>query len=166
MRLMRLAIPATAALLALGAPPASLGDAGLESTVPAAGEELTTPPDEVILVFDGELSPDGSTFTVTDAGGTTVGRGELDLGVPDRNELRGTVDIRRPGTYEVDWTAVAADGHREAGEFTFSLAEDVAPGSPDTALAPVEAGVLAQLGAVLVLAAAGIGLRRARRGVP
>lgn len=165
MRMMRLAIPAAVALLALGPPPISLGHAGLESSIPAVDEELTIPPDEVVLVFDHELSPDGSTFTVTDPGAATVGRGELDLGVPDRNELRGTVDISRPGIYEVAWTAVAADGHREAGEFSFSLAGEGAPGSPDTALAPLEASMLAQIGALLVLAGAGIGLRRARRGV-
>jgi copper resistance protein C len=163
MRLKRLAHPAAVAgLAALAAltPPVALGHADLESSMPESGATLSTAPTEVALVFGGELVPDGSGFTVTDADGRTVGSGELDLAVAERNELRGPVTITRPGTFTVAWTSVAADGHRETGAFTFTYGTP----APDTA-APVPTGgpATAALGSLLVLLAAAMLVRRRAR---
>ena len=157
-RLVGLARHAGAAgLVAVAAmtPTAALGHAGLESSTPASGATLITAPTEVALVFAGELVPDGSGFTVTDDEGRTVGTGELDLAVAERNEIRGRVTIGRPGTFTVAWTSVAADGHREAGEFTFTYGA----AAPDTA-ARAPAGSTTAIGSVLLLVAAALFLRR------
>lgn len=167
MRFARRAVPATLALAACALTPLiALAHASLVSSTPAADAELPTPPDEVVLVFDGELVSDGTGFTVTDSGGTSVGDGSLDLTVADRNEMRGATSIAEPGTYVIAWTSVAADGHEEAGAYEFSVITSNT-GSPDTAV-DAERGTTVGIGAVLLVMAAALGLRRhARRaGAP
>ncbi len=136
-------LPALALALALLAPAPAAAHAPLASTTPADGEELTSPPDEVVMIFDGELDPESSGFVVTDADGTEVGTGEVDLDVAERNEIRGAVDITDPGDYTVAWTSAAADGHPEEGTFSFSVVDPDGAGgsqdSPNTA-APAPAG--------------------------
>ena len=160
MRCMRFAIGAASALAVAMTPMAALAHSALVSTSPAAGETLTVPPDAVTLVFDGELGPDGTGFTVTDPDGVVVGEGELDLTVADRNQVAGRVEITEPGTYSVVWKAVAADGHEEEGEFVFTVPAVAA--APDTAM-PAAAHLPAALGAILLLIAIQLGLRRVRR---
>ncbi|MGH2384050.1 MAG: copper resistance CopC family protein [Candidatus Limnocylindria bacterium] len=160
MRFTRLAIPATFALACVLAPMTVLAHAGLISSTPAGGAEVATPPDEVVLVFSGELAPDGTGFTVTDADGTTVGVGSLDLTVADRDEVRGTPTISNPGVYAVAWTSVAADGHEGAGSFEFRVISST--GSPDTAV-NAEHGTTAGIGAALLLVAVALGFRRLGR---
>ena len=163
----RRALAVAIALMLAAVPAITFGHAELVSTTPAAGAVLPARPTEVALAFDGELSPDGSAFTVTDAIGTIVGAGDLDLTVADRNELRGPVTIDELGTYTVAWTAVSADGHAEHGEFAFDYAAPL-PGrpSPDTA-APGweqgEAGVGVSAVGVLALIAAVAAAMRSRR---
>ena len=163
MRSTRLA-GAVLALAAVMTPVAALAHAGLVSSTPAADETLATPPDAVTLVFEGELAPDGTGFTMADAVGVVVGEGELDLTVAERNEVRGRVEITEPGTYMVAWTAVAADGHEEEGDFVFSVATAAEP--PDTAATPPDPEQPFALGAMLLLIAVGICVWRVRRAVP
>lgn len=131
--------------------------AHLETSAPAAGENLDEAPDEVVLTFDDELNPDGSSFTVTDADGTEVGSGEVDLDVADRSEMRGDVAIDEPGLYTVTWTIVGSDGHEVTGEFSFGFQSDdpVPTGeAPNTALlAPVDAGHVVLAGILALVAA-------------
>ncbi|MGQ0606914.1 MAG: copper resistance CopC family protein [Chloroflexota bacterium] len=158
MRFTRLATPAIiAGACALLSPMSVLAHAGLVSSTPAADAELTMSPDEVILVFSGELAPNGSGFTVTDSDGTTVGDGSLDLTVADRNEMRGATSLAEPGSYFVAWTLVAADGHQESGAFGFSVTSSA--GTPDTAMS-AQGEATAGIGAVMLLIAAALGLRR------
>jgi methionine-rich copper-binding protein CopC len=164
MRLMHLAIGTLLGMAGALIPLGALAHSGLVSSSPAADALLNTPPDEVVLTFDGELSPDGTSFTVTDANGGIVGEGELDLTVADRSEVRGAANIVEPGVFTVAWTSVAADGHAETGEFTFSVAPATATNAPDTAATPSHGPVPAALGVVLVAVGAAIALRRARRG--
>jgi copper resistance protein C len=146
-------------------PIATLAHAELASSTPAAGAMLSEPPDEVTLVFDGELVPDRTGFTVTDPTGATVGEGGLDLAVAERNEIAGPVTIADAGVYTVAWTSVAADGHEEAGEFTFTVGSEPETGdSPDTAL-PAPSSEVPALGASFLLAAVAVAMRRARRAV-
>ena len=160
MRFTRLATPATIAVACALSPMSVLAHAGLVSSTPAADAELAMPPDEVVLVFGGELAPDGTGFTVTDSGGTTVGDGSLNLTVADRNEMRGATSIAEPGTYVVAWTSVAADGHEESGSFEFSVTSSA--GTPDTAMS-AHGGASVGIGAVMMLTAVAVGLRRLAR---
>ena len=176
--MLRIALPLAVAGVALMAPASVSAHAELVSTSPADGQDLDTAPTEVAIVFDGELDPDGSEFVVNDAGGGQVGEGGVDLDVAERNEMRGAVTITEPGTYTVAWTAVAADGHTESGEFTFSFQADVAAAiaaasaaaaaagdAPNTATSqPTGTGLALTLGGLALLVAAGaLTLRRAVR---
>ncbi|MGH2445003.1 MAG: copper resistance CopC family protein [Candidatus Limnocylindria bacterium] len=150
------------AVIALAFPIAALAHAGLATTSPEDRERLDNPPNEVVLIFEGELDPDGSGFVVTDADGADVGTGTLDLEVADRNELRGQVSIEADGAYTVAWTSRAADGHEEAGEFSFIVGgSDTA--APNTAVPAPNDGwppALVVIGALLVVFAALIVARR------
>ena len=163
MRSARLSIVAALALALAGAimPRTAIAHAELVSSSPAAGETLTIAPEAVTIVFDGELVPDGSGFTVTDPSGDTVGQGELDLTIADRNQLIGLIEIGDPGTYAVAWTAVSADGHEEEGDFAFSVVAAAEP--PNTAAASAHPDVPGGLGPILLLAAVVIGVKRTRR---
>lgn len=163
MRILRPAIPMAVASLIAIAPGGALAHSPLVSSTPSADAELAAPPDEVALVFDAELSPDGTGFTVTDAKGTIVGTGELDLAVADRNEVRGPVEIALPGRFDVAWVAVALDGHEEAGAFGFTVGEPAQEQTPDTAVARASAPSSLLLGAIFVLLAIAGGARHARK---
>lgn len=158
--------------LVLGAVPAvAAAHVELESSSPAAGANLDAAPTEVTLTFDGELDPDGSSFTVVDHHGEEVGGGGVDLDVADRNVLTGPVTIGEPGVYTVEWTVLGVDGHEISGEFSFGYAtdEEIPEGesdghgheSPDTAMGPSRTGSpLSGVGLALLGLAAVLGLRR------
>lgn len=148
------------ALVGAAWPQVAHAHAELVSSSPAAGAVVATRPESVTIVFDGELLPDGTGFTVSDSSGGVVGAGELDLTVGDRNQLSGRVEIDVQGTYRVAWTAVSADGHEEEGDFVFSVA---GPAEPPNTAAARRPDVPAALGPLLLLAALLIGVRLARR---
>lgn len=173
MRLSRVAASAVAALAVVAVPAVVAAHAELELSSPAAGANLDTAPGDVVLTFSGELGPD-SRFVVTDADGTTVGEGELDLDVADRNVISGTVDITDPGVYTVAWTAVSVDGHPEEGSFEFGFQADAAEpaadgvhhdgeaASPDTAMpSPTGPDGAVLAGLLLVVGGASLAVRRA-----
>lgn len=159
-RTLRMLPVAVGALLVSAAPVAA--HAELVSVEPAADAELETPPDEVVIVFSGELDPEASSFVVTDADGTEVGRGGVDLEVAERSEMRGPVQIGGPGTYTVAWSVAAADGHPDEGTYAFVVVEEgsQAQEAPDTALLPQSASPLHLVGLVLLGGAAAATLRR------
>lgn len=157
-------LPACAAIvlvLAILAPAPVAGHAELVSTTPGDGAELDRPPHEIVLVFDAEIDPEASEFTVTDATGAEVGRGEVDLTVAERNVMRGAVRIDGPAQLTVAWSAAAADGHAAEGTFGFSIVGADADANPDTALPAPASPPLVLLGLVLLGAAF-----LARRTVP
>ena len=127
------------------------------SSTPADGATLDAPPDEVRIVFSGELDPEASSFVVTDANGEEVGAGEVDLEISERNELAGVVEIDGPGTFTVAWSIAAADGHPDEGSFSFTIADpEASPAeSPDTATATPGSSVpLQAIGGVLLVGGA------------
>ena len=148
-------------LLALA--PAASAHAELADASPEPGSELDEAPPEIRVSFTGELDPEASGFVLTGPDGKELATGVVDLEVAERNELHAPVAITEPGTYTVEWTAVAADGHPEEGSFTFGYrSETVEQETPDTALR--RPGMLApMLGALMLGLAAMIGLVRSRR---
>jgi copper resistance protein C len=146
-----------AALLA-AVPGIAAAHAELDSSTPAAGENLDSAPTEVTLTFDDELDPDGSSFTVVDSDGLEVGIGEVDLTVADRNVLAGEVTITDAGVYTVEYTVVGDDGHEVSGTISFGYNADEAipePEAPNTAL-PTPSLPLAPLVGWLLIALAGV----------
>ncbi|MCV0403608.1 MAG: copper resistance protein CopC [Chloroflexi bacterium] len=150
-----------ALVAAIASPPVALAHVELESSTPADGATLTEAPAEVRLVFSGELSPDGTALTVTDESGATVGGGELDLEIAERNEVAGAVEIAESGSYRVAWSAASLDGHVEEGVLTFTVELESDSESPDTAVGADDGrNALVILGLALLLVGLGLGRRR------
>lgn len=169
----RLILAATLAGALLALPAVASAHAPLESSTPKAGERLDTAPTTVTLTFGGELDPDGSSFSVKAADGTTVGTGEIDLSVADRNVLSGDVSITDAGVYTVDWISKSIDGATLKGEFSFAFNTDAKiPGAtggedddedhdaPNTALPAPQPPLMGVAGLLLLAAAGGLVLRR------
>lgn len=152
---------AAALVAALGAPWVVLAHAELESSTPADGATLTEAPTEIRLVFDGELIPNGTSLTVTDASGSVVAEGELDLDVAERNEVAAALQVTRSGTYSVAWSAASLDGHVEEGVLAFTIEPAAEAEPPDTAIEADDGRALLILG--LALIAITLALVRRRR---
>jgi methionine-rich copper-binding protein CopC len=165
MRLRSLLAAVSIAALLAAVPGVAAAHAELESSTPAAGENVDTAPTEVTLTFGDELDPDGSSFTLVDADGHEVGSGEVDLTVADRNVLAGEVTITEPGVYTVEYTVVGHDGHEVSGTISFGYNADEAiprptEEAPNTAV-PGRSLPLAALAGWLLAALAGVvGIRR------
>jgi len=133
----------------------------LVTSEPAAGAVLDAPPQEVVLTFSGELTPD-SGFILFSPADDEVGTGALDLTVADRNVLRGDGVDAGEGSYTVLWNAVGADGHPLEGTLTWTVGSAE---QPNTALARTPWTALAGL-ALLTAAVAGVMIQRAARRSP
>jgi methionine-rich copper-binding protein CopC len=111
-----------ATTLGLSAAIGGVADAHVQvvSTTPAAGATAKASLPAVKVLFNGPVR--SGTLRVTGPGGAVASTG---VGGRDpRNIKRLMVALRRglhSGIYTARWTAVAADGHRESGSFTFRL---------------------------------------------
>jgi methionine-rich copper-binding protein CopC len=141
-------------------PTLALGHTELAASDPADGSTVTEPPDEVVLTFEGEVG-EGSSFGVIGPDGEAAGQGELDLEVADRNTLRGEVTVTEPGAYRVVWSVVGEDEHPVEGEVTFTYDPEGEVPAPNTALPAGTGSPATLIGALLVVLAVSIPVRRA-----
>jgi methionine-rich copper-binding protein CopC len=87
---------------------------------PGAGATVSSPA-QVRILFDGPLEPSFTTLSVTDASGKQVNveKASIDPQQP------ATVSVALPalvaGHYTVHWAAVASDGHRTHGDYSFDV---------------------------------------------
>ena len=102
-------------------PMAAWGHAFPEHTMPAAGARLDAAPVEVEIRFDRRLEVAFSSIRVRDAQGRRVDRKDVRLAPEDQRTLRVGLPRLAPGTYRVQWTAVALDGHRTQGDYRFTI---------------------------------------------
>ena len=142
----------------------------LVTSSPGAGANLSTAPTKVSITFDDELDPDLSSFTVTGPGSATVGSGEVDLTVADRNVMIGSVTITAPGVYSVTYEVAGVDGHQLEGSFSFgyqattTIPDPASDEGPDTAMSePQPRTGMFLLGAMFLLASVTIAARRLGR---
>ncbi|WP_250475372.1 copper resistance protein CopC [Caballeronia sp. GAFFF1] len=87
---------------------------------PGAGATVAAPP-RIRIVFDGPLEPAFSTLTVTDASGKQVNteKSKVDAQQPSIATL--ALPALPAGRYTVHWAAVADDGHRTHGDYSFEV---------------------------------------------
>jgi methionine-rich copper-binding protein CopC len=88
---------------------------------PGAGASVESP-SSVRIVFSGSLEPDFSSLTVTDASGKQVNSAKAQV---DANHP-GVIAVALPkslpaGRYTVHLAAVASDGHRTQGDYSFNV---------------------------------------------
>ena len=168
----RIMVSAAFAAVLLAVPALATAHAPLTGSSPKAGDNLDTAPTNVTLTFKSELDPDGSSFTVSDPGGTKIATGSVDLTVADRNVMTADVSIATPGVYTVSYVSKSIDGAVLNGTFSFGYKTDAsipaATGgdddddhAPDTAIdAPAPLAPLAAIGLLLVLGAVTLAARR------
>lgn len=134
-----------AALLGL-AGPASAHDAA-ESSSPAAGATVATPPETVSVTFNNNPLGLGSEISVKDATGVEWADGALEIvdNVASQ-KLRGGAPA---GAYTVTWRVASSDAHPIEGTFGFTVtaaASGAAPTPGSTSAAAVPSMATAQPG--------------------
>lgn len=88
---------------------------------PAPDDTLATAPQAVRLWFSHPVEADFSRIEVTNSGGQRVDNKDVARDADDAKALRVTLPTLTSGKYQVNWTAVSADGHRVKGTFSFSV---------------------------------------------
>ena len=89
--------------------------------VPAAGSTVPSSQNAVAIDFDDGLESEFSAITVTDARGMSVTSGKAVVDPSNAKHMWVALNALMPGVYTVTWVAVAADGHRTQGEYTFTV---------------------------------------------
>jgi copper transport protein len=138
----------------------------LESSVPAAGEVVSTAPERFELRFSGPVNHALSSLVLVIPSGDSVSLA-LESVADDERMLVGSVPELAGGEYLVVWKTVSADGHPVSGEFGFTYvgavaATDAPAEASETDTSPSEpvpsAGIvlLAGLGMACLLGFAGL----------
>jgi copper transport protein len=110
---------ALACLVALAFPGAAFGHASLEQTQPGFRQRVETPPKQIVLRFDQQVSVlPGSISVLTPGGRDVAGPAHV---IPSLRELVAPVPALPRGPYTVRWKAVSNDGHVVSGVYTFGV---------------------------------------------
>jgi methionine-rich copper-binding protein CopC len=91
-----------------------------KTEVPAA-DAVVSAPSEVSIVFDDALEPAFSTLSVSDIQGHAVSAAKADIDAATHKSMRLPLPALAPGVYQVNWVAVAVDGHRTKGSYRFTV---------------------------------------------
>ncbi|AJZ56290.1 copper resistance CopC family protein [Paraburkholderia fungorum] len=88
---------------------------------PAAGATVSAATRKVAIEFDDALEPAFSSIVVTDAHGKPVTDCKSAVDTGNRKLMKVALASLAPGIYTVAWIAVADDGHRTHGHYTFTV---------------------------------------------
>lgn len=94
----------------------------LQSSTPAAGEDLSIVPSEIELIFSQALR-DQSQISLAKPNFEFVGGLSVQITGEDRNVLQATLPRLTPGVYTVHWVSIAEDGDMLRGSYSFSVKE-------------------------------------------
>lgn len=127
----RLAAIATGLLLILLLPTAVLAHAELETSTPAADSMVDGPfADPIVMTFsEGVVGASGAKLRDSASGDEIAATSEID---GDTMTLTPDEPLAE-GEYEVEWTAIADDGHIERGTILFTV---VAAATPEPTASP------------------------------
>lgn len=109
------------AALALGMTQLAHAHAYPTHQVPSAGATVEASQKDVAIDFDDGLEPAFSSITVTDAQGKPVTSDKSTVDASNKKHMSVALNALTPGVYSVAWVAVAADGHRTQGHYTFTV---------------------------------------------
>jgi methionine-rich copper-binding protein CopC len=126
-----------AALLGFSAP-ASAHDSA-ESSSPAQGATVATPPEQVSVTFSNDPLGIGAQFSVKDSTGAEWADGAV--GIVDNVASQKLKAGAPAGQYTVTWRVVSSDSHPIEGTFGFTAAAAAAGASPSDASTTAPAGV-------------------------
>ncbi|PTB17018.1 copper resistance protein [Trinickia symbiotica] len=91
-----------------------------QTQTPPAGAEVAAPPN-VTIVFDGTLEPTFSSLTVSNSTGKQVNTAKSAIDPNDKKSISVAPPALPPDKYTVYWVAVASDGHRTHGDYSFRV---------------------------------------------
>ena len=149
MRRAAIAIAVVAALLVAG--PAAAHSLP-QSSQPAAGAVLESPPTVVTITFGEDPDHVLSTIQVLDAGGHVVSSGKAVVAPDDPLTLSVGLMPLGPGVYTVAWRTVSAvDGHSASGSFAFGVGAAPGIGGPGASPITPDATVAASPSAIAIL---------------
>jgi methionine-rich copper-binding protein CopC len=92
-----------------------------EHSEPEVGETITVSPSRVRIWFDGALEPVFSNLLVQNTNGQQIDKADSHVDASDPTLLEVSLPPLPHGTYRVIWNAVARDGHRTTGDYTFTI---------------------------------------------
>ncbi|RQS23089.1 copper resistance protein CopC [Burkholderia sp. Bp8992] len=87
---------------------------------PSAGAEVVAPT-RVAIEFDGPLEPAFSSLNVSNANGQQVNTAKAEVDPNNTKSMHVSLPTLPPDTYTVHWVAVASDGHRTHGDYSFKV---------------------------------------------
>jgi copper resistance protein C len=87
---------------------------------PGAGSTVPLATKEIAIDFDDGLEPAFSSIEVTDVAGKSVIAGKAVVDASNKKHMSVALNALQPGVYTVSWVAVASDGHRTQGHYTFT----------------------------------------------
>ncbi len=88
---------------------------------PSAGSTVPTSQKDVAIDFDDGLEPAFSSIAVTDAQGKPVTSAKSVVDPSNKKHMSVALNPLTPGEYSVAWVAIAEDGHRTQGHYTFTV---------------------------------------------
>jgi copper resistance protein C len=110
----------TAAIVFLVMSSAALAHVFPRTQVPGAGETVASPA-QIRITFDGPLEPAFSSLTVTDANGKQVNTEKSAVDAQHHENISVALPALQAGRYTVHWVAIADDGHRTHGDYSFTV---------------------------------------------
>ncbi|MGI5126654.1 copper resistance CopC family protein [Pseudonocardia sp. CA-107938] len=128
----------------------------LESSDPADGASLATPPSKVTLTFNEQMQQGFATITVIGPGGTAWQDGETQ--VSGDSVSIAVKPLGPAGVYQIGYRVISDDGHPVSGSVSFTLTSP-GPGAASAAptVAPTSAAAPAATTAAAPVAAAPAG---------
>ena len=113
--------PLVAALLSILAVGAQ-AHAHLLGSAPAADSSIAVAPSDMRLDFSETVDVAFSGASLSTASGAAIATGPTHLaGDGDKSIVVPVPATLAPGTYTVEWHALAVDGHRTKGRYTFTI---------------------------------------------
>ena len=86
-----------------------------------APDATVSAPHEVAIDYTEGLEPSFSTLVVVDAQGKQVNSAKSSVDTTNKKHMSVALPDLKPGTHQVEWTAVAEDGHRTQGHYMFNV---------------------------------------------
>ncbi|MBU9643047.1 copper resistance protein CopC [Burkholderia gladioli] len=120
MKIRQFATHGAAALLLAAVAPLAFAHAHPKQRSPEAGATVPTATASVSIDFDEGLEPAFSSLKVSDAAGASVTRDKSSVSGSDKKHMSVDLAALKPGVYTVNWVAVATDGHRTQGSYSFT----------------------------------------------
>ena len=115
----RLALAALASALS----PLAFAHASLVASFPARGAVLTGSPAEIHITFNEHVEARFCRIKLVSDKGKNFDADRPAADKTDPNAIVAAVPVLKPGTYSTRWTAVASDGHKTHGDFSFTVAK-------------------------------------------